>query len=51
MAAGELDVGHLLGLLQDDYRRTLQLLGVTAVGDLDRSLASAGRADRSLLAR
>jgi L-lactate dehydrogenase (cytochrome) len=40
MAAGEAGVDHLLRLLRDDYVRTLQLLGVTRTGDLDRDLVS-----------
>ncbi len=38
MAAGERGVDHLLGLLLDDYRRTLALLGVTSTQELDRDL-------------
>jgi L-lactate dehydrogenase (cytochrome) len=40
MAAGEPGVDHLLGLLQADVARSLALLGVTRVGDLDRDLVS-----------
>jgi L-lactate dehydrogenase (cytochrome) len=38
MAAGEAGVDHLLALLQADYVRTLQLLGVTSTAELDRDL-------------
>jgi len=38
MAAGEAGVDHLLALLQTDYARTLQLLGVTSTDQLDRDL-------------
>ena len=38
MGAGEPGVDHLLTLLQSDYARTLQLLGVTATDQLDRDL-------------
>jgi L-lactate dehydrogenase (cytochrome) len=34
MAAGEKGVDHLLHLLRDDYKRTLQLLGVTSTAAL-----------------
>ncbi len=43
MAAGEPGVDHLLTLLRDDYRRTLQLLGVTGTRELSRDLVSVGR--------
>jgi L-lactate dehydrogenase (cytochrome) len=36
MAAGEVGVDRLLGILHDDYRRTLQLLGVASSAALDR---------------
>jgi L-lactate dehydrogenase (cytochrome) len=38
MADGEAGVDHLLGLLRNDYARTLQLLGVTSTDQLDRDL-------------
>lgn len=38
MAAGERGVEHLLQLLSDDYRRTLQLLGVTCTAELGPDL-------------
>ena len=34
MAAGERGVAHALALLLDQFRRTLQLLGVTSVAEL-----------------
>ncbi len=38
MGAGERGVDHLLQLLQADYARTLQLLGVTTTAQLDHDL-------------
>ena len=38
MAGGEPGVDHLLGLLRNDYVRTLHLLGVTSTADLDHDL-------------
>jgi L-lactate dehydrogenase (cytochrome) len=35
-AAGERGVDHALGLLADDVRRTMALLGVTSISDLTR---------------
>lgn len=43
MAAGEAGVDHLLKLLHEDYRRTLQLLGVTRTSELSRDLVTLGR--------
>jgi L-lactate dehydrogenase (cytochrome) len=40
MAGGEAGVDHLLTLLQDDYARTLKLLGVTRTSELDRDLVT-----------
>ena len=39
-AAGERGVDHVLGLLAQDVRRTLALLGVRRVGDLSRDLVA-----------
>jgi L-lactate dehydrogenase (cytochrome) len=40
MAAGERGVDRLLALLEDDYVRTLALLGVTSTAELDRDLVT-----------
>lgn len=40
MAAGEAGVDHLLGLLRADVVRTMALLGVTSIDQLDRDLVS-----------
>lgn len=40
MAAGENGVDRLLNLLQDDYRRTLQLLGVQSTAELKQDAVS-----------
>jgi L-lactate dehydrogenase (cytochrome) len=39
-AAGERGVDHVLGLLHDDVRRVMALLGATQVSDLDRELVA-----------
>jgi L-lactate dehydrogenase (cytochrome) len=38
MAGGEAGVDHLMSLLHADYTRTLQLLGVSRTGELEREL-------------
>jgi L-lactate dehydrogenase (cytochrome) len=40
MAGGEPGVDHLLRILGDDYRRTLQLLGVARTAELSPDFAS-----------
>jgi L-lactate dehydrogenase (cytochrome) len=40
MAAGEAGVAHVLGILAEETRRTMQLLGVVSPAELDRSHVS-----------
>ena len=39
-AGGERGVDHVLGLLADDVRRTMSLVGATDIGDLGRELVT-----------
>jgi L-lactate dehydrogenase (cytochrome) len=42
-AAGERGVDHVLGLLAEDVRRTMTLVGARGIGDLSRELVSGGQ--------